>query len=257
MNSIPPEILETIGIYCDIRTVGKLSMVCKSYYRIFSSMFIILEGYVTEETIQYEYEKENQIDIKKIVEIRGTLHCEELNFPNLCKVTNLEIDKMTCETNLADLPNLQCINGTLNIYESNMDLCFLSSLILVGELIIVESDDSINHLFGLHNIIRVERNVSIQCAFLSSIEGLSSLSHVGGSICITSTHLKSLKGLHNLLYVGNVLDVGGCTGLDNLEGLEQLTLIGDYMGAPEKCYHEKMKIINRCKEVSVRKLFFM
>ncbi|OAV43608.1 hypothetical protein [Lewinella sp. 4G2] len=129
---------------------------------------------------------------------------------------------------LAGLENLQTLNGTLRISSDRLrEISALSQLSEVGGLQLSFLDELVS-LEGLHNITRVNGNVSIAIGRkLIGLNGLRGLTVVDGDFRLNNLALvTSLSGLENLSSIAGKLTIDFLVQIEDLDELSALNVLG-------------------------------
>lgn len=105
------------------------------------------------------------------------------------------------------------------------DLRNLETLTTVGGDLIIDRNNYLINLDGLHNVNHVGRNLNVKHnSRLTNLDGLQGITTVGGSLIIEDhDNLTNLDGLYNTNYVGGVLSIFANNTLTNLNGLQSIT----------------------------------
>jgi len=158
-----------------------------------------------------------------------------------CYPGSFTIDEVDTTGDLVEISPYTCIDGSLSILNTTLEIFALPNLQSVGGYVEIRGNSALTSLSGLSNLSSVGVGLIIGLcdmdtqdppavpgnAALTNLTGLENLTEVGGDVdvCRNQT-LSDLTGLESLVEIGNTLWIGWNVQLTSLSALESLTTIG-------------------------------
>ncbi len=175
----------------------------------------------------------NLISVGSSLTITGTRTEDFYGLTNLTTISgNLNITANNSIENFHGLENLTSVLGDFTIsFNNQLKTCDgLTNLTSIGGDLDIYDNNRIYNLYGLENLKSVGGSMRLwQNDDLLGVNGLTNLTFIDGSLTIREDELKNLDGLESLISIGDYLSIRRNNRLRNIYGLTNLTSIGGYL----------------------------